>query len=343
MPCPNFCTSPALQPRQFGPEVFGDRSELIVRNDKKWVNGTELRYYLYDTGPWRSRFDEYDTVHNGFQVWAEQGIGLKFIPVFSPEEAEIRIGFLKGDGSWSYIGRDILRQASSQRTMNFGWDVSNDLDTVLHEIGHTLGFPHEHQNPNAGIQWNADEVYEALAGPPNYWDAETTEHNILSKLDPALYSGSNWDPKSVMHYPIEAGWISRPTQYINTPLIPPGGLSPQDQKTALSFYPPLRKSNPVLAPFRSKNAALTPGQQLNYDLSFTGTREYQFRTLGKSDTVMVLFEEIDGELRHCVSDDDSGADKNAYFKVKLYEGRQYVLRVRLYWSDHTANFGVMYW
>jgi hypothetical protein len=42
-------------------------------------------------------------------------------------------------------------------------------DTALHGIGHTLGLPHEHQNPNAGIVWDEKTVYTSLGGPPNSW------------------------------------------------------------------------------------------------------------------------------------------------------------------------------
>ena len=54
-------------------------------------------------------------------------------------------------------GRDVLNTRSPQeRTMNFGWALTTAYghDTALHEIGHTLGLEHEHQNPNAGISWN---------------------------------------------------------------------------------------------------------------------------------------------------------------------------------------------
>ena len=85
-----------------------------------------------------------------FGVWEKVGLGLEFAEVQSRDDAEIRIGFMRGDGAWSYVGRDVFLAGRNERTMNFGWDIRNDIDTPVHEIGHTLGFPHEHQNPNAG-------------------------------------------------------------------------------------------------------------------------------------------------------------------------------------------------
>lgn len=106
------------------------------------------------------------------------GIGLSFQEVSSRTEAEIRIGFLKGDGSWSKgLGRAILNNGTNDRTMNFGWDITRtprEIDTAIHEIGHSLGFPYEHQNPNAGIIWDEEKVYTQLAKPPNEWSREKT-------------------------------------------------------------------------------------------------------------------------------------------------------------------------
>ena len=151
-----------------------------------------------------------EAVRKGFKSWADLGIGIKFREVISRDQAMVRIGFMSGDGSWSYVGRDILDIAADQRTMNFGWNVANDIDTAIHEIGHTLGYEHEHQNPFSGIVWDKEKVYAALAEPPNNWSREKTFFNIIRKLSVNSVQGTQWDPNSVMHYPFEIGLIKNP-------------------------------------------------------------------------------------------------------------------------------------
>lgn len=76
------------------------------------------------------------------------------------------------------------------------------------------------------------------------------------------------------------------------------------------------------------------------------SRWYRFRTTGNSDTVMVLFEDGGGggggEERQVAADDDSGYERNAEFSLPLQRGVRYVLRVRLYYKDQAATFGVLY-
>jgi hypothetical protein len=228
--------------------------------------------------------------------------------------------------------------------MNFGWNLTGDIDTAIHEIGHTMGFPHEHQNPNAGIVWDEEAVYASLAQPPNEWDREKTFDNIISKIRPDTVQGSSWDPDSIMHYPFEAGLIKEPVRF-RTGLQPAGGLSERDKTWVRTFYPVLAApaSDPELKPGISVPLNLTPGQQANYTIKPPATRRYDLGTFGISDTVIVLFEEVNGELRHLASNDDSGTDVNARLRVKLFVGKKYVLRVRLYYADRAGETSVMLW
>jgi hypothetical protein len=75
----------------------------------------------------------------------------------------------------------------------------------------------------------------------------------------------------------------------------------------------------------------------------TATRQYTLQTFGASDTVMVLFERADGQLRYQAGDDDSGEDRNATLQLKLFQGREYVVRVRLYFSQGSGETAVMMW
>jgi hypothetical protein len=45
---------------------------------------------------------------SSFEAWAKLGIGISFRKVDAPEDAMVRIGFDQQDGSWSYVGRDVL-------------------------------------------------------------------------------------------------------------------------------------------------------------------------------------------------------------------------------------------
>ena len=97
------------------------RLSLIRMLEKKWVNGTVLKYGFFESRGSRESSQFEDLVRRGFAQWKELGIGLKFVET-DLSEADVRVGFVQGDGSWSYVGRDIFKADKSERTMNFGCD-----------------------------------------------------------------------------------------------------------------------------------------------------------------------------------------------------------------------------
>ncbi len=333
------CTTKPHTPLVLPPGLNDGRMRLIRLLATKWVNGTVLHYWFLE-GPDAQK----QAVRNAFDEWKALGLGLEFVEVNDRSEAEVRIGFDQADGSWSYVGRDVLGIPATEATMNFGWDLTTDYGrtTALHEIGHTLGMPHEHQNPFAGIHWDEPKVYDYFTGSPNFWSREQTFSNVLRKIDPSEVEGSNWDPDSVMEYWFPAGLIIEPAKY-HDGLEPAGGLSTEDKEWALRFYPTLEPTIPELKAFTSVPLSLTPGEQANFSIVPEATRRYNVATFGLADTVLVLFEEVDGQLRQMAANDDSGSGLNAKIRVKLFKGKRYVARLRLYWAGDSGQTALMLW
>lgn len=355
----NYCNLPNMPQRQFEAGLNPFRMEAILIMAKKWVNGTQLKYYLFTDNSfftpltdssgnqgknlWKGSNSEKEAVRNAFKKWKKQDIGLEFVETDDRLDATLRIGFAKGEGSWSFVGRDCWNIPKELRTMNFGWNILNDEDTILHEIGHAMGLPHEHQNPKAGIIWNEEAVYTSLAKPPNNWSRKKTFDNIIAKIDPDDVQGSSWDPKSIMHYPFGPGLILSPVEFKNG--IPSGnGLSERDVTWIKDFYPKMDKRKFLdIKPFHSEVFSLASGGQVNFEFIPDETRKYSVQTFGSMDTVMVLSEEVDGQNVYLSGDDDSGEKRNSFIKHKFIRNKKYILNVRLYFKSSSGNTCLMVW
>ncbi|MFE9446551.1 M12 family metallopeptidase [Streptomyces sp. NPDC006602] len=357
-----YCSLAQQPAPAFAPGLAAERHSALIAGGRMWANHTVLHYCFFDddtdgsvipvpgsgtTGrvSWVGSKEQRDVVRECFREWQDLGIGVSFTEVGDRSEAELRIGFQLGDGSWSTVGKDALQVGLNERTMNFGWDLTapGERGTALHEIGHGLGMLHEHQSPFAGIHWDDEAVYADLAGSPNFWSRDRTHFNILRKLDAREVNGSVWDPQSIMEYPFEAGLILEPEQY-RAGIDPPGTLSAADKEYVLRWYPPGEpRRAPALVPFRSAPLGLGPGEQADFVVEPPETREYTVGTFGDSDALVVLFEERDGEPRYLAGEDDGGTPRNATIKARLVKGRRYFVRVRLYSGWGSGETAVMCW
>ncbi len=344
-----LCGNPRRTLPSLSPTVTANphRTAAILSTRAKWMNGTVLHYCFFALpSPIGVPPVQAAAVRAAFAAWKSVGIGLEFEEVKHLSEAEIRVGYSEAMGrSESAVGRQVLTVPLNEPTTQYGWSLRSQYGrgTALHELGHVLGMEHEHQNPYAGITWHEEAVYTSLGGPPNRWSRADTYHNILEKLTPEQVQGSQWDPNSIMEYPFDPGMIDVPDQYDRDGLEPPGTLSAADKAWARTWYPPLKAKAATLTAFESVVLELKAGEQVNCSIKPAESRKFTVETKGAFDTLMVLFEEVDGELRYLSGDDDSGADRNASISYKLFKGRSYVVRLRVYYPGISGTTSLVYY
>jgi len=212
---------------------------LDVYNKNKWEPGTELTWCFLE----EPNKDDEEATKSAFESWSEICF-IKFVKLNDGDlNALIRIGFDPKEAPWSVIGTDVLdKRFTNKKTMNlFCAKQYKPLYPIiaLHQIGHILGFPHEHQTPNSGIIWNKGAVYEFFG---QGWNKETIDHNVLNHH--RGFPGFDFDPHSIMNCGFAPNLIKEPHQFSSGLPIPPG-FSKQDQKLAQKFYPfPVTKSIP---------------------------------------------------------------------------------------------------
>jgi hypothetical protein len=254
--------------------------------------------------------------------------------------AQVRVSFDPNEGSWSYIGLDANDIPATAPTMNLGWQ---DEAVILHEFGHAIGLAHEHQNPRGGIQWNKPNVLRDLAGPPNFWDAATVQHNVFDTYAVSSIKGTVFDPFSIMLYAFPASWTLNgfSTAWNQT-------ISLQDAAFVGGplMYPPSGLVQPVKLPVQkaTPGAITLRGEQDDYTFDVTpamltnGIGIFTIETAGATDTFLSLYR----GTQLIAYDDDSGVGWNARIRAQLSVGTYRVV-ARHKSKMETGSYRLLVW
>jgi hypothetical protein len=220
-----------LPPSNLVPPALGSGPlELAMDRSAYWRSGTQLHVRFLSGSDFVKEKVKYYA-----QTW-ELYANIDFI-FDNSADAQIRINFDQGGGSWSYLGKHNLQISAEEPTMNFGWFDDNTTDeefsrTTIHEFGHALGCIHEHMSPAANIPWDKEKVYQYFMRPPNSWTRETVDRNLFNKYEVSAAYCTTFDPFSIMLYRISndltIGDFETPNNIV---------LSPTDKMFIHSLYP----------------------------------------------------------------------------------------------------------
>lgn len=145
----------------------------------KWEDGI-IPYYL--SGEFSTQ--DLDNISEAMRSW-EGVCGVKFEKV-TPRSSAYEIMRVSQNVWFSTIGEN-----NSECYMLFHGNVGEDIDVIIHELGHCLGLAHEHQRPDRDIYVTI--VWDNIL-PAKKYNFDIIDNPLIDEED------YEYDYGSVMHY-----------------------------------------------------------------------------------------------------------------------------------------------
>jgi hypothetical protein len=249
----------------------------VSDNYRTWDNGSTI---LVKFMPGGSKTVREKVMLSAKQWETYANITFKFVPDTTSGKTDLRIKLWKGAGHNSAVGTEAYFRPQNEQTINFDtiffadadyyiaklkkkginsnytwkqiedeiktdpnhWDNIELTRVVTHEFGHALGLLHEQSFPGA-IKWNkSDSIYQYYKESQG-WDKDKVDFNVFEVSEQFYTNGTTYDPKSIMHYSVDASetmdGYSVKTNYI---------MSSGDKTLIAALYPKNQKESNLLVP-----------------------------------------------------------------------------------------------
>ncbi|EJT74191.1 hypothetical protein GGTG_08036 [Gaeumannomyces tritici R3-111a-1] len=290
-------------PKGGGEPPSEEIADMAMVSDYMWTPGETIRIKLLG-----GTSNVQKMVKKYARGWLEHAnLKMNFV---KRGDADIRVSFIKGGGSWSVIGTSCRNVPKDQATMNFGWftDTTPEMEfsrTVLHEFGHALGCIHEHQSPAGNIPWDKKAVYKYYKQTLG-WDKPKVRRNIFKAYSIDITQFSSFDKESIMLYSFPSS-LTKGEFFTK----PNSTLSNADKRFIAEAYPGRRA--------RVKVQPEPEGRLTRIKKALDGPwRGYYYYSDGRTDGLSILSlttrrARDDGKS---VAITGSGSDSVGYFTIK---------------------------
>jgi hypothetical protein len=167
-------------------------AHIAVLTGKYWgAGGVHLSISFLDSPP----ADLRARILAHANAWGKTA-NVKFSEVASG--GQVRIARTPGQGYWSYLGTDVLQVPAGQPTMNLDSFTTQTPDgefyrVVRHEVGHTLGFPHEHLRQELVQKLDVEKTVAYFLRYDG-WSRATTMQQVLTPISQASITGRGTEP-----------------------------------------------------------------------------------------------------------------------------------------------------